>query len=76
MAAQQWEYITVSFENEQGWYKPKFVNGEAPEKGWEKGPYLEEYVNRLGASGWEMIGVVPGMQFLSPFILFFKRPKV
>lgn len=44
--------------------------------GKEKIPSID-YVNQLGAQGWELVGVeqsFPGSG-LSDYILFFKRPK-
>ena len=50
---QAWEVREVVF-RDYGGYRPRFVNGEELE-GWKDGPILHEYLNQLGAEGWELV---------------------
>lgn len=67
----QWEYMSVRFRDYRGW-RPRSVNDdELP--GWKEGPEILEYLNQLGAEGWEMVGVVSRGR--SERDAYFKRPK-
>lgn len=52
---QSWEVREVVF-RDYGGYRPRYVNGEELE-GWKDGPVIHEYLNELGAEGWELAGV-------------------
>jgi len=52
---QSWEVREVVF-RDYGGYRARYVNGEELE-GWKDGPVIHEYLNRLGAEGWELAGV-------------------
>jgi hypothetical protein len=52
---QSWEYREVVF-RDYGGYRPRYVNGEEL-AGWKKGPTIHEYLNQVGADGWELAGV-------------------
>jgi hypothetical protein len=52
---QAWEVREVVF-RDYGGYRPRYVNGEELD-GWKNGPLLHEYLNQLGAEGWELAGV-------------------
>lgn len=67
----RWEYMSVRFRDYRGW-RPRFVNeNELP--GWKEGPEILEYLNQLGADGWEMVGIVSKGR--SERDAYFKRPK-
>ena len=52
---QIWEYQEVVFRDYDG-FRPRYVNGEELES-WKDGPIIHEYLNQLGADGWELAGV-------------------
>jgi hypothetical protein len=52
---QAWEVREVVF-RDYGGYRPRYVDGEELD-GWKNGPLLHEYLNQLGAEGWELAGV-------------------
>ena len=56
------------------WFRPKFVNG-FEQKGWEEGPYVDEYANTLGEDGWELVSFEPAPLSSEHLSLVFKRPK-
>lgn len=71
----KWEYLEVNltifgFNNEN--MAAQFVNGQ-PLKDWKRVP-LHEFINRLGADGWEMSGTI-SITYGGKNCLFFKRPK-
>ena len=71
----KWEYLEVKltifgFNNEN--MTAQFVNGQ-PLKDWKRVP-LHEFINRLGADGWEMSGTI-SIYGSSDNRLFLKRPK-
>ncbi|HEX9036101.1 MAG TPA: hypothetical protein VF808_03835 [Ktedonobacterales bacterium] len=67
----QWEYLVLDF----GLNRARSVNGhEIPY--WQRQPMsLSEYINQLGAEGWEMTGSLTGEDY-NFGRLFFKRPIV
>ncbi|MGI9061018.1 MAG: hypothetical protein ACR2H5_20845 [Ktedonobacteraceae bacterium] len=71
----KWEYLEVNltifgFNNAN--IAAQFVNGQ-PLKDWKRVP-LNEFINRLGADGWEMSGTI-SITYGGHSALFFKRPK-
>jgi hypothetical protein len=52
---QIWEYQEVIF-RDYGGFRPRYVNGEEL-AGWKDGPTIHEYLNQLGADGWELAGL-------------------
>lgn len=68
---QSWEYQEVIFRN-YGGFRPRYVNGEEL-AGWKDGPIIHEYLNQLGADGWELAGV--GSQNNREMPVYLKRVK-
>ena len=66
-----WEYQEVTF-RDYGGYRARYVNGEEL-AGWKDGPVIHEYLNRLGAEGWEVAGV--GGESNREMLVFLKRIK-
>jgi chromosome partitioning protein len=54
----RWEYIIVTFQDYKGW-RPRFENG-LQYKDWMNLPLMSEYINDLGAEGWELVSVSAG----------------
>jgi len=54
-AGVQWEYLTLSFQEQGGW-RARFADGEELTH-WENGPQLHELFDALGDDGWELIAV-------------------
>src|SRR5512145_2217925 len=52
----QWEYLVVSFHEQNGWHA-RFINGHELEN-WQHGPQLHDVLDQLGDDGWELINVV------------------
>ena len=74
--APQWEYLTISFQDQQGW-RGRYADGEELER-WEKGPLMNELFDALGEAGWELINVTTKDHFYGrtdAIQAFFKRPK-
>jgi hypothetical protein len=46
------------------------VNGEE-QSGWKKAPIIHEYLNQLGAQGWQLVGVGSRENYEMP--AYFKR---
>ena len=69
---QQWEYQEVIF-RDYGGFRARYVNGEEL-AGWKDGPIIYEYLNQLGADGWELAGV--GSQHHREMAIYLKRIKV
>jgi len=67
----QWEYMAVRFRDYRGW-RPRSVDDRELD-GWKEGPLIREYLNELGAEGWEMVGIVSKGH--SERDAYFKRPK-
>ncbi len=72
----QWEYLVVSFHEQNGWHA-RFVNGHELEN-WQRGPQLHDVLDQLGEDGWELINVVksePLYGTMDRIQAFFKRVK-
>jgi hypothetical protein len=72
----QWEYLIVSFHEQNGWHA-RFVNGRELEN-WPRGPQLHDVLDQLGADGWELINVVksePLYGTMDRLQAYFKRPQ-
>ncbi len=71
-----WDHRIVSFQNYRGW-RPRYVDGvEAAE--WMAGPLLQDYLNEMGAQGWEVAGAASGHPLYGSadaYQVIFKRPK-
>ncbi|WP_423224041.1 DUF4177 domain-containing protein [Candidatus Amarolinea aalborgensis] len=71
-----WQYLVVSFQEYKGW-RPRFRNGEKIVN-WEDQPLLHDYLNQLGAEGWEMSGASAGRALYGSrdeYQVIFKRPS-
>lgn len=71
-----WEYLVVSFQEYKGW-RPRFRNGEKI-TAWEEQPLLHDYLNQLGAQGWEMAGASAGRALYGSrdeIQVYFKRSR-
>jgi hypothetical protein len=72
----QWEYLVVSFHEQNGWHA-RFINGHELEN-WQRGPQLHDVLDQLGADGWELVNVVksePLYGTMDRLQAFFKRGK-
>ncbi len=72
----QWEYLVVSFHEQNGWHA-RFINGHELEN-WQHGPQLHDVLDQLGEDGWELINVVksePLYSTMDRIQAFFKRVK-
>jgi hypothetical protein len=72
----RWEYLIVSFHDQNGW-RARFVNGHELEN-WPQGPQLHHVLDQLGEDGWELINVVkaePLYGTMDRIQAFFKRQK-
>jgi hypothetical protein len=72
----QWEYLVVSFHEQNGWHA-RFINGHELEN-WQRGPQLHDVLDQLGADGWELINVVksePLYGTMDRLQAFFKRSQ-
>jgi hypothetical protein len=72
----QWEYLVVSFHEQNGWHA-RFINGHELEN-WQRGPQLHDVLDQLGDDGWELINVVksePLYGTMDRLQAFFKRVK-
>jgi hypothetical protein len=72
----QWEYLVVSFHEQNGWHA-RFINGHELEN-WQRGPQLHDVLDQLGEDGWELINVVksePLYGTMDRLQAFFKRSK-
>ena len=72
----RWEYLVVSFHDQNGW-RARFVNGHELEN-WTQGPQLHHVLDQLGEDGWELINVVkaePLYGTMDRIQAFFKRQK-
>ena len=58
IAPRRWEYLVISFQEYRGW-RPRYRNGEKIAN-WEDQPLLHDYLNQLGAEGWELAGASAG----------------
>jgi hypothetical protein len=71
-----WEYLCVSFQFYIGW-RPRFLNGQEIFN-WSGGVELHDYINQLGAEGWELCAASAGESMHGSGDkrqLFFKRLK-
>ena len=72
----QWEYLVVSFHEQNGWHA-RFINGHELEN-WQRGPQLHDVLDQLGEDGWELINIVksePLYGTMDRLQAFFKRVK-
>ena len=72
----QWEYLVVSFHEQNGW-RARFINGHELEN-WQRGPQLHDVLDQLGEDGWELINVVksePLYGTMDRLQAFFKRAQ-
>jgi hypothetical protein len=72
----QWEYLVVSFHEQNGWHA-RFINGHELDN-WPRGPQLHDVLDQLGEEGWELINVVksePLYGTMDRLQAFFKRPQ-
>ncbi len=70
----RWEYLDATCYDEKGQLRVHEINGiELPN--WKNGPSATGYANRLGAEGWEMVGVVSTALHINASI-WFKRQRV
>jgi len=65
-----WEYVEVTFREYDGW-RPRLING-VELRGWKSQPVINDYLNQMGARGWEMVGMGEGRH--SQREVYFKRP--
>ncbi len=76
---QKWEYLVVYVDHVSkklrslGW-KVSHINGQEISN-WQEGVPFFEYINRLGAEGWELIEAIKYGDSARPGTLIFKRPK-
>ncbi|MBN1563563.1 MAG: hypothetical protein JXA10_06985 [Anaerolineae bacterium] len=67
----KWEYLVVLASNTGGSENrlaPQIENGRLI-KNWQKGPDIYEYMNELGAQGWELVATETTLRYV------FKRQK-
>ncbi len=72
----QWEYLVVSFHEQNGWHA-RFINGHELDN-WQRGPQLHDALDQLGEDGWELINVVKSEALygtMDRIQAFFKRPQ-
>ena len=69
---QKWEYLWVEFSEYKKILRPKLIN-EVEVKDWKTGPYMMDYINRLGGEGWELISFDLHTRVWAEAI--FKRPN-
>jgi hypothetical protein len=72
----QWEYLVVSFHEQNGWHA-RFINGHELDN-WQRGPQLHDVLDQLGGDGWELINVVksePLYGTMDRLQAFFKRAQ-
>ena len=74
---QTWEYLHVWANVAGNRWRPHEVDGvELPD--WRAGPAIAEYLNRVGAEGWELVGFaaeVRGGAGTTSLHLVLKRPR-
>ncbi len=71
----QWEYLVVSFHEQNGW-RARFINGHELDN-WPRGPQLHDVLDQLGEDGWELINVIKSEALygtMDRIQAFFKRP--
>jgi hypothetical protein len=75
-AAQELEYLLVSFQYHHGW-RPRFHNGSELED-WLDGPPIHEHLRGLASQGWKLVAATSGERVYAAadnYQLYFKRPK-
>jgi len=76
LAAQDLEYLLVSFQYHRGW-RPRFHNGQELDD-WLVGPPVHEHIRQLAAQGWKLVAATSGERMYAAadsYQLYFKRPK-
>lgn len=71
-----WEYALVSCQDYKGW-RPRYINGHELSD-WTNGPLIHEYIEQMGADGWELAAASSGERLYGSsdlHQLYFKRPK-
>ena len=75
-AAQELEYLLVSFQHHRGW-RPRFHNGQELDD-WLDGPTVHEHIRQLAAQGWKLVAATSGERMYAAadsYQLYFKRTK-
>ncbi len=63
--------MEVIFRDFRGW-RPRVINGR--EQGsWQDAPLLHDYLEQVGAEGWELVNITAGQRFQKE--AYFKRVK-
>lgn len=68
----RWEYLEVIFYDYRGGWRPRFLNREEMVD-WKKQPLIHDYLNLLGAEGWEMVSMSD--RYRNRAHAYFKRRK-
>ena len=71
-----WEYCVVSLQYYKGW-RPRYFDGKKI-KDWESGPFIHEYLEQMGAFGWELASATSGKGLYGQsdsYQFYFKRSK-
>ena len=73
---EQWEYLLASCQEYRGW-RPRYINGQELVD-WMNAPLIHDYLNQLGAEGWELTSASAGQSLYGltdRHQLYFKRLK-
>lgn len=72
----KWEYLIVTYGYANGAWRPRFARGrEMPD--WENGPSTHQFMDQLGAQGWECFDVEitrDASDEIRSYWMYFKRP--
>ena len=66
-----WEYLELTIHDYRGW-RPRCIDGHEL-RDWKDGPSLRDYLDHLGAEGWEMTGILEAGR--GERNVYFKRPR-